>query len=147
MAAPNVSPYSSLCPVEAAPYHSDGMELWVRRPGHGTSLCVLLLTADGICHARQCKRTHAPAALSRQPTALLSPTQAWYALVYAVFIASALCYLLLTWSNLHIASSVVTAFWPLQVSAAPSALPGQMCQLTLLLLQRFLSLCCLRSWC
>ena len=37
-------------------------------------------------------------------------------LVYAIFIASALCYMLITWGNMHVSPSVVTAFWPLQVS-------------------------------
>jgi len=38
-----------------------------------------------------------------------------YPLIYAVFITSALCYMLITWSNMLVSSSVVTAFWPLQV--------------------------------
>ena len=41
--------------------------------------------------------------------------QSVYALVYAIFINSALCYLLMTWSNLHLSSTLVTAFWPVQV--------------------------------
>ena len=44
--------------------------------------------------------------------------QSAYALVYAIFINSALCYLLMTWSNLHLSSILVTAFWPVQVTAA-----------------------------
>ena len=38
-----------------------------------------------------------------------------YPLIYAVFIASALCYMLITWCNMQISSTVVTASWPLQV--------------------------------
>ena len=38
-----------------------------------------------------------------------------YVLIYAVFISSALCYLLITWANFHISSIIVTAFWPVQV--------------------------------
>ena len=41
--------------------------------------------------------------------------QSIYALVYAIFVTSCLCYLLLTWANLHLSSAIVTAFWPLQV--------------------------------
>lgn len=36
-------------------------------------------------------------------------------IVYAIFVASALCYLLITWANMHVSSTLVTAFWPLQV--------------------------------
>ena len=46
---------------------------------------------------------------------LLRSMQTWYALVYAVFITSAFCYLLITWANLHLPSTIVTAFWPVQV--------------------------------
>ena len=38
-----------------------------------------------------------------------------YPLIYAVFIASALCYMLITWCNMQVSSTVVTASWPLQV--------------------------------
>ena len=38
-----------------------------------------------------------------------------YVLIYAVFITSALCYMLITWVNTKISASLVTAFWPLQV--------------------------------
>lgn len=37
-----------------------------------------------------------------------------FCLVYAIFITSALCYLLLSWCNMHAPSTVVTASWPLQ---------------------------------
>lgn len=37
-----------------------------------------------------------------------------YALIYAVFITSALCYMLITWTNMQVNSSFVTASWPLQ---------------------------------
>lgn len=37
--------------------------------------------------------------------------------MYAVLVSSALCYGLITWANKHISSTVVTAFWPLQVRA------------------------------
>jgi drug/metabolite transporter (DMT)-like permease len=43
------------------------------------------------------------------------PTESLYALVFAIFITSALCYLLITWTNMHLSSSIATAFWPLQV--------------------------------
>lgn len=43
------------------------------------------------------------------------PQESSYALVYAIFISSALCYLLMTWSNLHLSSILVTAFWPVQM--------------------------------
>ena len=36
-------------------------------------------------------------------------------LLYAVFVTSALCYLILTWANSHVSSIMVTAFWPVQV--------------------------------
>ncbi|XP_032227918.2 WAT1-related protein At3g18200 [Nematostella vectensis] len=38
-----------------------------------------------------------------------------YSVLYAIFIASFLCDMLITWCNMHISSSVVTATWPLQV--------------------------------
>ena len=42
------------------------------------------------------------------------PKQQVYPLLYAIFIASALCYLLITWCNMQISSSVASASWPLQ---------------------------------
>ena len=44
------------------------------------------------------------------------PLQVTYPIEYAIFIASALCYLLITWSTMQISATLVTAFWPLQVS-------------------------------
>lgn len=38
-----------------------------------------------------------------------------YVVIYAVFITSGTCSMLLAWTNLHLSSTVVTAFWPLQV--------------------------------
>jgi len=38
-----------------------------------------------------------------------------YCLIYAVFITSALCYMLITWCHMQVNSSFVTASWPLQV--------------------------------
>ena len=35
--------------------------------------------------------------------------------MYTVFITSALCYLLITWTNIHLSATLVTAFWPAQV--------------------------------
>lgn len=46
------------------------------------------------------------------------PLQATYPLIFAIFIVSALCYLLATWATKQIPVTVVTAFWPLQVWAA-----------------------------
>ena len=43
--------------------------------------------------------------------------QSYYALAYAVFITSAFCYFLITWSNKYLPSSIMTAFWPMQVSS------------------------------
>ena len=43
------------------------------------------------------------------------PLQSLPALMYAVFITSAFCYFFLTWSNKYMPSSVMTAFWPVQV--------------------------------
>lgn len=43
------------------------------------------------------------------------PLQVTYPIEYAIFIASALCYLLITWSTMQISATLVTAFWPLQV--------------------------------
>ena len=42
------------------------------------------------------------------------PIQTVYPLIYAIFITSAMCYLLISWCNMQIHSSVVTASWPLQ---------------------------------
>ena len=38
-----------------------------------------------------------------------------FPLIYAVFITSALCYMLISWCNKEINSTLVTASWPLQV--------------------------------
>lgn len=46
---------------------------------------------------------------------LWSLMKAVYALIYAIFIASAMCYLLITWSNIYLSATIVTAFWPTQV--------------------------------
>lgn len=43
------------------------------------------------------------------------PKEEIYPILYAIFIASALCYLLITWCNMQISASFVTATWPLQV--------------------------------
>lgn len=40
--------------------------------------------------------------------------EAFYCLVYAIFITSAMCYLLLSWCNMQAPSTFVTASWPLQ---------------------------------
>ena len=46
---------------------------------------------------------------------MLPPLQSLYALLYAIFITSAVCYSLITWSSKHLFPSILTAFWPLQV--------------------------------
>eukprot|EP00038_Savillea_parva_P015415 m.13846 g.13846 ORF g.13846 m.13846 type:complete len:428 (+) comp3094_c0_seq2:17-1300(+) len=46
---------------------------------------------------------------------LTLPPKAWYALIYAVFITSALNYGLITVANKNCRTSVVSAFWPAQV--------------------------------
>ncbi|XP_003387276.1 PREDICTED: WAT1-related protein At5g45370-like [Amphimedon queenslandica] len=46
------------------------------------------------------------------------PRPSVYVLVYATFITSALCYLLITWANSQVSSILVTASWPLQVLIA-----------------------------
>jgi len=38
-----------------------------------------------------------------------------YCLLYAIFITSTMCYALITWCNMQVNSSFVTASWPLQV--------------------------------
>uniref|UniRef100_A0A7M5V6G7 EamA domain-containing protein n=1 Tax=Clytia hemisphaerica TaxID=252671 RepID=A0A7M5V6G7_9CNID len=38
-----------------------------------------------------------------------------YCLIYAIFVTSALCYGLITWCNMQVNASFVTASWPLQV--------------------------------
>jgi hypothetical protein len=58
----------------------------------------------GICHAKS--------------NTLTLPTPAWYALVYAVFVTSALNYGLITVANKNCRTSVVSAFWPFQVCHA-----------------------------
>ncbi|KAJ7386995.1 hypothetical protein OS493_003957 [Desmophyllum pertusum] len=40
--------------------------------------------------------------------------EAFYCLVYAIVITSSMCYLLLSWCNMQVPSTVVTASWPLQ---------------------------------
>ena len=46
---------------------------------------------------------------------VISDANVMYCLIYAVFITSALCYMLITWCNMQVNSSFVTACWPLQV--------------------------------
>ena len=46
---------------------------------------------------------------------LLLYSQSVYVMVYATFVTSALCYLLITWANSQVSSILVTAFWPVQV--------------------------------
>lgn len=41
--------------------------------------------------------------------------QALYSLTYAVLITSVVCYLCLSWANFNASSTLVAAFWPLQV--------------------------------
>ena len=43
------------------------------------------------------------------------PVEEAIPLIYAIFISSALCYMLISWGNMHVSPSVVTAFWPFQV--------------------------------
>ncbi|XP_064403041.1 uncharacterized protein LOC135348684 [Halichondria panicea] len=43
------------------------------------------------------------------------PTESYPALLYGIFITSALCYFLLTWSNKYLPSTIVAAFRPIQV--------------------------------
>lgn len=43
------------------------------------------------------------------------PKEEIYPIIYAIFIASGLCYLLISWCNMQISASLVTATWPLQV--------------------------------
>lgn len=52
---------------------------------------------------------------SGQPEQFIIPQHSLYALAYAVFITSAFCYFLITWSNKYLPSSIMTAFWPMQV--------------------------------
>lgn len=40
--------------------------------------------------------------------------EAIYCLVYAILITSSMCYLLLSWCNMQVPSTIVTASWPLQ---------------------------------
>ena len=49
------------------------------------------------------------------PSAFSISAKEWLALVYAVIITSNLCYILLSWANSRINSSIVAAFWPFQV--------------------------------
>ena len=43
------------------------------------------------------------------------PKEEIYPIIYAIFIASGMCYLLISWCNMQISASLVTATWPLQV--------------------------------
>jgi len=43
------------------------------------------------------------------------PNEEIYPIIYAIFIASSLCYMLITWCNMQVSATVVTATWPLQV--------------------------------
>ena len=43
------------------------------------------------------------------------PKEEIYAVLYAIFIASSLCYLLISWCNMQISVSLVTATWLLQI--------------------------------
>ena len=42
------------------------------------------------------------------------PEEEIYPIVYAIFVNSGLCYLLISWCNMQISASLVTATWPLQ---------------------------------
>ena len=51
----------------------------------------------------------------KEPTKFhIGDTNVIYALIYAIFITSALCYMLITWTNMQVNSTFVTASWPLQ---------------------------------
>ena len=50
-----------------------------------------------------------------QPDKFAFPMEEIYPVLYAIFISSSLCYLLITWCNMQISASLVTATWPLQV--------------------------------
>lgn len=50
-----------------------------------------------------------------QPDVFSPPTEIIPPLVYAVLVSSGLCYGLLSWANKRVSSTVVTAFWPVQV--------------------------------
>ncbi len=52
------------------------------------------------------------------PVIMVCFLQSLPALVYAVFITSTFCYFTMTWCNKHIPSSLMTAFWPVQVYIA-----------------------------
>ena len=49
------------------------------------------------------------------PLCLWFPQQSLTPLIYAVLVTSSFCYLVITFANKHISSTVVTAFWPGQV--------------------------------
>ena len=42
------------------------------------------------------------------------PEEEIYPILYAIFVNSGLCYLLISWCNMQISASLVTATWPLQ---------------------------------
>ena len=42
------------------------------------------------------------------------PAEEIYPILYAIFVNSGLCYLLISWCNMQISASLVTATWPLQ---------------------------------
>jgi len=53
--------------------------------------------------------------LEEATRSFLLPRSIFWPLLFAIFVPSILCYVLLTFANKHAESSVVTAFWPLQV--------------------------------
>lgn len=53
------------------------------------------------------------------------PIQTTYPIEYAIFVASALCYLLITWCTMLLSATLVTAFWPFQVRSSTCPLQSR----------------------
>eukprot|EP00118_Oscarella_pearsei_P020650 m.225208 g.225208 ORF g.225208 m.225208 type:complete len:357 (+) comp40011_c1_seq4:39-1109(+) len=94
----------------------DKQSHWSRMPVSVTAWCYFFGTVDiglaSLFYVIKCNVS----TCSSNPWHI--PKEESIPIVYAIFIASALCYLLITWANMHISSTVVTAFWPLQVPVA-----------------------------
>ncbi|XP_065919164.1 uncharacterized protein [Dysidea avara] len=79
---------------------------WAKLPVSVTMWCYLFGSISmGLASIYYCK----------QPEEFKLPVEAAYALVFAILVTSALCYLLITWANQHFPATIVTAFWPFQV--------------------------------
>ena len=133
-----ISIHSSL---EELPNHGNSLELWVWSCCNGTCHHLLLQASRPVCTPWEGTGVCSVLASSGCDGCILCSPQTWYALVYAVFITSAFCYLLITWANLHLPSTIVTAFWPVQVCTYSTHVTDVHCHVACLFMWDIITLC------